>query len=113
MANLIYNQINLHDSGLQRLALKLSFRRDWLDEGKNIEVSQSEAEKGGSIPVSTWEATGDSQIRGRPPPPSHFFSLQIYRIHVNDLFQGETANTFFSELYFSSKKISIVKKWRQ
>ncbi len=77
MANLIYNQINLHDSGLQRLALKLSFRRDWLDEGKNIEVSQSEAEKGGSIPVSTWDTTGDLTRRyDCDPPPPHFF---LYR----------------------------------
>ncbi len=90
MANLIYNQINLHDSGLQRLALKLSFRRDWLDEGKNIEVSQSEAEKGGSIPVSTWDTTGDLTRMSCDPPP--FFSLQIYTIHVNYLFQVETVN---------------------
>ncbi len=24
-----------------------------------------------------------------PPPPLNFFLLQIYTIHVNDLFQGE------------------------
>ncbi len=33
--------------------------RDWLDEEKDIKVSQSVAEKGGSIPLSTWDTTGD------------------------------------------------------
>ncbi len=65
-----------------------------MDEGKNINVSQSEEEKGGSIPLPTWDATGDlTQMPHRynddGNPPMFFFLLQSYTIHVNDLFQDE------------------------
>ncbi len=72
------------DSCLQHLKVKLQ-ERDWLDEGKNIKVSQSEAEKGGSIHLPTWDAAGDSQIQQQ----SFLYFLQIYTIHMNNLFQGE------------------------
>ncbi len=38
-----YKQTNLYDSRLQCLKVKLQ-ERNWLDVGKNIKVSQSEAE---------------------------------------------------------------------
>ncbi len=53
------------------------------------------------IPLPTWDATGDLTLQSwhrwltdtttlaTPPPPPHFFFLQIYMIHMNDLFQGE------------------------
>ncbi len=53
-----YKPTNLYDSCLQRLKVKLQ-ERDWLDKGKNIKVSQSEAEKSGSIPLPSWDSTGD------------------------------------------------------
>ncbi len=63
---------------------------------ERINVSQSEAEKGGSISLPTWDTTGDLKQMtrryddGDPLPPFIIiYFLQIYTIHVNDLFQGE------------------------
>ncbi len=58
---------------------------------KNFKVSQSEAEKGGSIPLPTWDATGDltRMTRRYNDPPRPPFFLQIYTIHVNYLCKGE------------------------
>ncbi len=53
---LLYGELNFA-SYLQRLKVRLQ-EWDWLDEGKDIKVSQSEAEWGGSIPLPTWDATG-------------------------------------------------------
>ncbi len=47
------------------------------------------------MPTGGKDAAGDvTQMTRRsdndnPPPPSNIFFLQIYTIHVNDLFQGE------------------------
>ncbi len=85
------------DSCLQRLKVRLQ-EWDWLNEEKNIKVSQSEAGRVHSFAKRgkkryRWRDTDDSQIwRLRPPPPpppKKKKFLQIYTIHVNDLFQGE------------------------
>ncbi len=69
-----YKQTTLYDSCLQRLKVKLR-EWDWLDEGKNNKVSQSEAELVGYIPFPTWDATDDSQI---PHPPQFFFFTDLH-----------------------------------
>ncbi len=79
-----YNRLIYMDSYLQRLKVRLQ-EWDWLDEGKNIKVSQSEAEQGGSIPFPTWDATGDLQIlqRRRPPSPN-IYSIYIFFTDLHD-----------------------------
>ncbi len=63
------------DSCLQRLKVRLQ-ELDWLDEEKNIKVSQSEAGRVHSFAKRgkkryRWRDTDDSQIRRlRPTPPS-------------------------------------------
>ncbi len=53
---LLYGELNFA-CYLQRLKVRLQ-EWEWLDEGKDIKVSQSEADWGGSIPLPTWDATG-------------------------------------------------------
>ncbi len=87
---------------------------DWLDEGKNIEVSQSETEWGGSIPLPTWDTTGDLTQKtrgyyddGDPTPTPHNFPylfLQIYTVHVNDIFQSENCEF--------RRKVTSLHPWR-
>ncbi len=75
------------DSCLQRLKRKLQ-EWDGLDEGKNIEVSQSETEWGGSIPLPTWDTTGDLTQKtrrynddGDPPPPTQLSLFVFTDLH--------------------------------